>query len=153
MNRIFAISSLALSLGCGAAFAQQTPDAQAAPQQAPDTQAAPQQTPETQGYRHHHSPNPQKQAEFIGRRFNLNPDQTLQIQHIMETRDQQVEALRQNAQLSPQDRHQQMRTLNQQSDQQLGTVLSPDQLAELKAMRHRHMHRQENGEPGQSPSA
>ena len=147
MNRLVLTSSLAFALSCGAVFAQQAPDAQ----QVPDAQ----QTPAQPGGPHHHAPNPQRQAHMIAQRFNLNADQTLQVQHIMETRDQQLEALHGNTQLSPEDRHQQARTINDQSDQQLGTILTPDQMSQLKAMRHHRMHNheeQENGTTGQAPS-
>ena len=143
MKHIVVATSLALSLSFGAAFAQQTalssPDA--------STQAAP-------GGGYHHAPNPQKQAEHLARQLNLTPDQTAKIEPILASRDQQVEALRANQQLTPQDRHQQMRSINEQSEQGMSSVLSPDQMAQFKAMRH-HGHRGGNGEaqPNQAPSA
>ncbi len=144
MKHIVIATSLALSLSFGAAFAQQTapssPDA--------STQAAP-----GGGY-HHHTPNPQKQAEHLARQLNLTPDQTARIEPILASRDQQVEALRANQQLTPQDRHQQMRSINEQAQQGMNGVLTPDQMAQLKAMRH-HGHQGGNGDAqaSQAPSA
>ena len=141
MKRFAVATSLALSLSFGAAFAQQTPDAQ----QGPAT---------SQGEHHHHAPNPQKQAEHLSRRLNLSPDQTAKIEPILASRDQQMQALWQNQQLTPGDRHQQMRSINEQSEQQMSGVLSPDQMAQLKAMRHHGHHGQEGeGQPNQAPSA
>ncbi len=143
MKHFAVATSLALSLSFGAAFAQQT-------QTTPDAQVP--QT--TQGEHHHHAPNPQKQAEHLSRKLNLTPDQTAKIEPILASRDQQMQALWQNGQLAPQDRHQQMRTINEQAEQQMSGVLSPDQMAQLKAMRH-HGHHGHDGEaqPNQAPSA
>jgi protein CpxP len=130
MKRIILPLSLALSLSCGAAFAQQTQD-----------QAPPQQAPLTEGHgHHHHAPNPQKQAEHLSKKLNLTADQTAKIEPILAQRDQQMQALWQNQQLAPEDRHQQMRSINQTAEQQMAGVLSPDQLAQLKAMRREHRH-------------
>ncbi len=161
MKHFFLSTTLALSLGCGAAFAQQTaqpaPDAQNAPGQ---TQT--QTTPAPEGYGHRHAPNPHRQAEHLSRKLNLTPDQTAKIEPILASRDQQVEALHGNAQLTPQDRHQQMRSINEQTQQAMSGILSADQMAQLKAMRHRGHHGpdhgldhglDQDGQPNQAPSA
>ena len=66
-----------------------------------------------------------------------------------------MQALHGNTQLAPADRHQQMKSINQQTQQQMATVLTPDQMTQLKAMRHHgHWHHGQNGEePAQAPSA
>ena len=144
MKNIVVATSLALSLSFGAAFAQQaapaTPDAQTAP--------AP------MGEHHHHAPNPQKQAEHLSKELNLTPDQTAKIEPILASRDQQMEALKGNTQLSPEDRHQQMRSINQTAEGQMSGILSADQMTQLKAMHH-HGHRGPDGgaDPNQAPPA
>lgn len=144
MKHLLVTTSLALSLSCGAAFAQTTPDAQTPAAQTP----APQST-DAPGYHHHHRPNPHRQAEMLSHKLNLSADQTNRIEPILATRDQQMEALHGNAQLSPEDRHAQMKTIMQQTEQQLSGVLSPDQMTQLKEMRHsEHMH---HGQPGEAP--
>ena len=149
MKYIVAATSLALSLSFGAAFAQQ-----AAPAQDPGTA---QSAPATGGERHHHAPNPQKQAEHLSRQLNLTPDQTAKIEPILASRDGQMQALWQNQQLTPQDRHQQMRSINEQSEQQMSGVLNPDQMDQLKAMRHHGHHGQagqgNEDQSNQAPSA
>ncbi len=142
MKHLLVTSSLALSLSFGAAFAQQTPD---------NPQATPQQSAPAEQGAHHRAPNPQKEARRLSKKLNLTPDQTAKLEPILATRDQQMQALRQNAQLSPQDRHQQMQTIQQQTEQQLGGVLTPDQITQMKAMHHGH-HGQDAAAP-QAPSA
>lgn len=139
MERAFLPKALAVTLltaSLSFAGAQQ-------PEQTPDNNA-----PQQQGAHHHHrhAPNPQRQAEFLSKKLNLTPDQTAKVEPILANRDQQMQALRQNQQLSPEDRHQQMRTLNQQAQQQMAGVLSPEQMAQLKTMRREHRHHEHNGE-------
>ena len=89
---------------------------------------------------------------MISRKLGLTPDQTSRIEPILATRDQQMQAVWQNGQLTPQDRHQQMHAINQQSEQQLSGVLSPDQMAQLKAMHHHHRRADGNGDAPQAPT-
>jgi Spy/CpxP family protein refolding chaperone len=120
----------------GAAFAQQSqptlPDAQ--------TGNAP--------YHHHHAPNPQRQAEFLSKKLNLSADQTAKLAPIFADRDQKFQALRQDQSLTPQQRHEQMRAIHENTEQQMATVLSPDQLEQLKAMRHDHRGNWQRGPNG-----
>ncbi len=141
MKRLVVTTSLALSLSFGAAYAQQTTDPQAT-------------APATQGEYHHHTPNPHRQAEHLSRKLNLTPDQTAKIEPILAARDQQMHDLMGNAQLSPQDRHQGMHSINQQAEQGMSGILSPDQMAQLKAMHHRGHHGQGGDEqPTPAPTA
>ena len=147
MKRLFVTSSLALALSCGAVFAQSNDS-----QQAPDAQA---QDGAPMHHGHHH-PNPHKQAEMLSRKLNLTPDQTAKVEPILAARDQQMQGLWQNSQLTLQDRHQQMRSINEQSEQQLSGVLSPDQMAQLKTMHrggHHHGQNEQNGDNSQAPGA
>jgi transposase len=144
MFRAYLPKALALTLltaGLTMAGAQQ-----AQPDQAP--------TPDAPHARHHHAPNPQKQAERLGKRLNLTPDQTAKLQPILADRDQKLQAVFQNQQLTQENRHEQMRAIHEQTEQQLSSVLTPDQLNQLKSMRHRGgRHHGENPEAGQAPSA
>ncbi len=140
-----ALALTVLSAGLTFAGAQQA-------QPAPDASTPPQNAP----MHHRHAPDPQRQAEFLTKKLNLTADQTAKVQPILATRDQQMQALWGNQQLTPQDRHQQMRTINEQSEQQMAGVLTPEQLTQLKAMRHHgHGHHGPDSQPnenGQSPS-
>ncbi len=125
----------------GAQQAQPTPDASAPQQDAP--------------MHHRHAPNPQRQAEYLTKKLNLTADQTAKIEPILADRDQKMAALRSNTQLSPEDRHQQRRSIDQDAQQQMAGVLSPDQMTQLKAMHQEHRHHgpmEQPGDNGQSPS-
>lgn len=143
MKHVLAATSLALSLSFGAAFAQQTTPT-------PDVQPP----AATEGGHHHHAPDPQRQAEHLAKKLNLTPDQTAKIEPILVARDQQMQALHANAQLTEADRHTQMRSINDQTQQQMSGILTSDQMTQLKAMHHggHHGHGQE-GEANQTPSA
>ena len=126
MKRTVLTAALSLALAGTAAFAQQT-----APP-APDSQ-----TP-APPMRHHGPPNPQHEAKHLTKVLNLTPDQTARLEPILADRDQKLEALRANTALTPRDMHQQMRAIHQSTEQQLSGVLTPDQLQQMKAMRHEH---------------
>ena len=118
---------LAGALAGTAAFAQQA--------QLPESSTPNANAP----YHHrHHAPDPQKQAEFISKKLNLSADQTAKLTPIFADRAQKTQALFQDQSLTPQQRHEQMKAIHQSTEQQLATVLSPDQLQQLKAMRHNH---------------
>ena len=127
MKRAILSTALAVALSGAAAFAQQT------------LPAAPQDTPgAAMHHGHHHHPNPQKQAEMISKKLNLSADQTAKLEPILADRDQKFQALMQNSSLTPEQRHEQMKAIHQSTEQQLSTVLTPDQLQQLKAMHHGH---------------
>jgi Spy/CpxP family protein refolding chaperone len=143
MKRILLSTALTLALAGTAAFAQQT--------------QLPENTPNANAPAHHfrhHAPNPQRQAEFLSKKLNLSTDQTAKLTPIFADRDQKFQALMQDQSLTPQQRHEQMRSIHQNTEQQLATVLTPDQLQQLKTMRHGHRHfgpRGPNGDDNQAP--
>ena len=107
-------------------------------------------------YNHHghHAPNPQKQAEMISKKLNLSADQTAKLTPIFADRAQKFQALMQDQSLTPEQRHEQMKAIHESTEQQLATVLSPDQLQQLKSMRHGHhgnWQRGPNGNNNQAP--
>ena len=123
--------------------------------QQPQTDANP-APPDGTPAHHHHAPNPERQAAMLGRKLNLTPDQTAKIEPILADRAAKMQALEQNQQLAPQDRHQQMHAIHESTEQQLSSILTPDQMAQMKAMHHGHHGEHEMGtQPppdGQSPS-
>jgi periplasmic protein CpxP/Spy len=139
-----ALALTVLTAGLSFAGAQQA-------QPAPDGTTAVQ--PDAPYGHRHHAPDPQQQAAYLSRRLNLTSDQAQKLEPILATRDQQMQSVWQNQQLAPADRHQQMRSINEQAEQQMAGVLTPDQLTQLKAMRHhgRH-HRGDNTDGAQQPS-
>lgn len=145
MKRILLTTALSVALAGTAALAQQ---AQPTLPEAGQNGAAP--------YHHHHGPNPQRQAERLSKQLNLSADQTAKVTPILADRDQKFQALMQDQTLTPEQRHQQMRAIHQSTEQQLAGVLTPDQLQQMKAMRHNHRRfngpNSPNGENQQPPT-
>jgi hypothetical protein len=130
MKRILLTTALSVALTGVAAFAQQ------AQPTLPDAG----QNANAPYHHHHHAPDPQRQAERVSKQLNLSPDQTARLAPIFADRDQKFQALMQDQSLTPQQRHEQMRAIHQGTEQQLASVLTPDQLQQLKSM-HRNHHR------------
>jgi protein CpxP len=121
MNRILLSTSLALALSGTLLFAQQQ-DAPPAP--APTA--------------HHHTHNPQREAAKLSRKLNLSSDQTAKLEPILADRDQKIAALTSDTTISPMIMKKQMHAIHQQTREQLATVLTPDQLQQLKSRHHGH---------------
>jgi Spy/CpxP family protein refolding chaperone len=140
MNRTLLAATLVLALSGGVAIAQQ-------PAPAPDgQQPSPHQF-------HHRQPSPQREAEHLSKRLNLSPDQTAKLEPIFANRDQQMETIRSNGQLTQQDAHMQMRALMKTTNDQLSSVLTPDQMQQMRQMRRgpHGMHGQWQGGQQQAP--
>jgi Spy/CpxP family protein refolding chaperone len=146
MKRILLSTALSLALAGTAAFAQQAQPT--LPENSSPNANAP--------YHHggHHAPNPQRQAEFISKKLNLSADQTAKLTPIFADRAQKFQALMQDQSLTPDQRHEQMKAIHQSTEQQLATVLTPDQMQQLKSMKHGHRggwgQRGPNGSPNQA---
>jgi protein CpxP len=124
MKRIFLPAVLALTLSGGFAMAQ---SADPTPAAAPSGQKW-----------HHHASDPHREAVRISKRLNLSADQTAKLEPILADRDQKMAALKGNTTLSPQEKKQQMRTIHQDMKQQFDAVLTPEQIEQMKQMRHGH---------------
>jgi periplasmic protein CpxP/Spy len=124
MNRFILSASLTLALSSTLVFAQQQPDATQNP--APAVSA------------HHHARNPQREAAKLSKSLNLSSDQTAKLEPILVDRDQKLAALNNDATISPVVMKQQRKAIHQQTMQQLATVLSPDQLQQMKSRHHGH---------------
>jgi periplasmic protein CpxP/Spy len=129
MKRLLLSTALTLALTGAAAFAQQAQPT--LPENSPNANAP--------YHKHgHHRPNPQQQAEFLSKKLNLSADQTAKLTPIFTDREQKTQALFQDQSLTPDQRHTQMKAIHQNTEQQLATVLTPDQLQQLKSMKHGH---------------
>jgi Spy/CpxP family protein refolding chaperone len=134
MKRTLLTASISLLLTGGVLLAQQP---------APDAQQPP--------MHQHHAPNPEHQARHLAKVLNLTPDQTAKLEPILANRDQQMEAIHSNGQLTQADARQQMRALHQSTEQQLAGILTPDQIAQMKAMHHGPHGHGPHGAPDQQP--
>ena len=129
MNRTVLIATFAALLAGSLAFAQ-APLTPAPDAQQPAQTAAPA-----------HAPNPHRQAMHIARQLNLSRDQAAKLEPIFADRDQKIAALRADTSLQPKDARRQMRAIRESTEQQLSSVLSPDQLQQMKALQQAHAHR------------
>jgi len=101
-------------------------------------------------YGHHHQPDPQKQAAFLAKRLNLTSDQQSKLEPILADRDQKIAAIRSDSSLTPDQKKEQFRTIHQNIEQQLSSILTPEQMEQLKSFRgHRGGHHQ--GQPQTPP--
>ena len=94
----------------------------------------------------HKAPNPQHQAKKMAKKLGLSSDQKAKIEPILADRDQQVQSLRSNAALSPQDRKAQMRGIMQDSDSKIEAVLNDTQKQQYEQMKQQHRARKQQAQ-------
>ncbi len=135
MKRTLFSAAFVVLLGAGSTFAQAPIE-----RQAPGQTQAPAATDNgAPGARYRHHPkDPNKEAAHLARELNLTPDQQAKVAAAFADRDQKMADLRANATLEPQDARKQMHHIHKQSEEQLATILTPDQLQQMKAMHHEH---------------
>ncbi len=139
MFRTAVVVLCSAGLGLGAAVAQQ----ETAPPPPPDQQ---QQGPPPNGQMQgQHRMDPERRLEQMQRRLNLSDSQTAQVRQIFTESHAQMETLRSNASLAPEDRRAQMMTLHQGEQARIRAVLTPDQQAKLDAMQERMRERRGGG--------
>jgi len=126
-------------LSLGAAVAQQ----ETAPPPPPDQQ---QQGPPNGQMQGHRGMDPEKRVEMLQQRLNLNDSQTAQVRQIFTDSHAQMETIRSNASLAPEDRRAQMMTLHQGEQSRIRAVLTPGQQAKFDAMQARM--RERRGDEG-----
>jgi len=116
MNRFLLSTSLALALSGTLAFAQQDTAPPAPAKQ--------------------HIRNPEREIARLAKRLNLSADQAAKVQPILADRDQKIAALQGDTTISPMIMQQQMRAIHKQAKEQLATILTPDQLQQMKSRHH-----------------
>ena len=89
---------------------------------------------------------PERRVQMLQRRLELNDSQTAQIRQIFTESHAQMETIRSNASLAPEDRRAQMMTLHQGEQSRIRAVLTPDQQAKYDAMQARM--RERRGDDG-----
>ena len=74
-----------------------------------------------------HIPNPRHQAKKMARALGLTSDQVAKIEPILADRDQQVQSLRSDTTLAPNDRKAKMHGIRQDSDNRIEALLTDTQ--------------------------
>jgi len=74
-----------------------------------------------------HAPNPRHQAKKMAKLLGLTPDQQSRIEPILADRDQQMQSVRSDATLAPQDRRAKVHGIRQDSDSKIEAVLNDTQ--------------------------
>jgi periplasmic protein CpxP/Spy len=119
MNRLVLSTSLALALSGSLVFAQQP----AAPAPAA---------------KQNHAHNPQRETARLTKKLNLSADQSAKLEPILADRDKKIATLKSDTTITPMIAQKQMHAIRQQTMQQLATVLTPDQMQQLRSMHHGH---------------
>jgi hypothetical protein len=136
------IFSLALSTIFGLGVAMAAPQNTASAPQSQDQSAAPQNG----HWAGRHEADPNKEVQHLTKKLNLTADQQNQILPILTSRQQQMESIRNDSSLSPQDRRAKVKAVREDSDTKIRAVLNDDQKGKYdqmqQQMRERH---QEHG--------
>ncbi|MGD0792163.1 MAG: hypothetical protein ABR920_10365 [Terriglobales bacterium] len=88
-----------------------------------------QQSPPSQdnGRWRHGPPDPAQRTQELTKKLNLTSDQQTKVQDIFQSERSQMESLRQDNSLSPQDRHTKMMDIHKSSDTQIRALLDSTQ--------------------------
>jgi hypothetical protein len=108
----------------------------------PDTSAP----PPVSGHR-----DPAQQLEGMTKRYNLSADQQSQIKPILESRQQQMQALRGDSSLSQEDRMAKMQSIRADSNKKIEAILNDDQKKQFEADQQHMQQRMQSGGPPSQP--
>ncbi len=101
-------------------------------------------------------PNAGGPGKRIVQYLNLSPQQQSQLRPIVRGARQQVEAVRNDPSLTPDQKRERMKEIRQQTRSQVGQILTPDQQERLNQLRQQQrQQKQQQGQqqvPAQQPS-
>ncbi|MEO6801084.1 MAG: hypothetical protein ABI178_14195 [Rhodanobacter sp.] len=102
-----------------------------------------------------HNPDPQQQARRLARKLQLTPEQETRIESILQKRAQQLAQTRGDGSADAVSQRSQLRSIRQDSEQQLRAVLSDNQLQQYQQLRQqaKQRHLERNDAPGGSASS
>lgn len=105
---------------------------------AQDQSAPPAATAQAPAQRPAHVPNPRHQAKKMAKALALTPDQVSKIEPILADRDQQVQSLRSDTTLAPNDRKAKMHSIRQESDTRIEAILNDTQKQQYEQIKQSH---------------
>jgi Spy/CpxP family protein refolding chaperone len=97
---------------------------------------------------------PSQRAQMMAQHLNLNSDQQSKIEEILKSEQSQMQSLRADSSMSPQDRRSKMMDIHKTSNDQIRALLNPDQQKkwdEMQAGWQQRMHEHRRG--GQGPDS
>ena len=99
-----------------------------------------------------HTRNPQRQAKRMAKKLALTPDQASQLEPILAQRQQQLESARADATLAQKDKRAKLRSINQDSDSKIESILTDAQKQQYEQMKQNHKasKQQQSGAPTNS---
>jgi len=100
-----------------------------------DQQSAP--AGQEHGYGHRHF-DPQQRTDMLTKQLKLTSDQQPKVLDILKSEQSQMESLRSDSSLSQDDRRAKMMDIRKKSNDQIRTLLDPNQQKKWDAMQSRH---------------
>ncbi len=85
-------------------------------------------------------PSPEQRLQHMTKALNLSDDQQQKIKPLLDSQAQQMQSLRADTSLSPQDRKAKMQQIRQATDEQIKQTLNPDQQKKFDEMQSQHGH-------------
>ena len=143
MKRVSALVALTFAVAMSAHAQQSTPTSPA---------AAPATAPAASSH-HMHALDPDQQMQHLTKQLQLTPDQQAKIAPMLQQRDQQLQALHNDTTLKPADRRAKAMAIAQQSESQIGAVLTDQQRDKWKAMREKAMERAQDRRGQKMPAS
>ena len=91
-----------------------------------------------QGGMHHMQMSPEQRLQRMTQQLNLTSDQQQKIKPVLEQEQQQMQTLHGDTSMSQQDRMSKMQQIRQGTNDQIKSVLTPDQQQKFAQMNERH---------------
>jgi Spy/CpxP family protein refolding chaperone len=79
---------------------------------------------------------PDAHLQMLSEKLNLTPDQQAKLKPLLEDQARQMKAVRDDTSLSEEQRKNKMKAIHESFHDQMSTVLTPEQQAKLKEMKH-----------------
>ncbi len=93
-------------------------------------------------------PSPEQRLERLSTMLNLTDDQKAKIKPVLEEQSTAMQNLRKDTSMSPQDRHNKMREIHDNTSSQIRAVLTSEQQAKLDSMKKQGYGRGRGMSPG-----
>ena len=136
-----------LSLGV-AAFGQDDQNAPPPPPRSDQPSGQPSESGMGRQMGHRQMPSVDDQVKHLSKKLSLSDDQQAKLKPILEDQRKQMETIHSDSSLSREDRFSKMQELRKSSDDQIKSVLNPDQQKNFDKMRDEQHERMKNWRKG-----